>query len=139
MVGQYKGDVSPEEAWRALSEKKDAVLVDVRTFAEWKCVGITDLSKLSKDNILIEWVDFPNRNPNENFIEELKAAVPLKNTPVYFLCRTAVRSIGAATAATEAGYEDSYNILEGFEGVRDDQGHRGKISGWQGLNLPWKH
>lgn len=139
MVGQYKGDVTPEEAWRALSENENAVMVDVRTFAEWKCVGVADLSKLSKDNILIEWVDFPDRNPNENFIEELKEAVPSKDTTIYFLCRTALRSVGAAIAATEEGYKDSYNILEGFEGDRDDQGHRGRTTGWQALNLPWKH
>ncbi|MBT5072314.1 MAG: rhodanese-like domain-containing protein [Kordiimonadaceae bacterium] len=139
MVGQYKGDVTPEEAWKVLSEKRDAVLVDVRTLAEWKCVGVSDLSKLSKENIYIEWVSFPERNPNENFIEELKEAVPSKDASIYFLCRTGVRSVDAAIAATGAGYVNSYNILEGFEGDRDDHGHRGRISGWQGLNLPWNH
>jgi rhodanese-related sulfurtransferase len=139
MAGQYKGDVTPEEAWKVLSENENAVMVDVRTLAEWKCVGVADLSKLSKDSIYIEWVSFPNRAPNENFINELNVAVPAKDAPVYFLCRTGVRSIGAAIAATEAGYNNSYNILEGFEGGTDDQGHRGRTTGWQGLNLPWKH
>ena len=139
MAGQYKGDVTPDGVWKALSENKDAVMVDVRTLAEWKCVGVADLSKLSKDNIYIEWVSFPDRAPNENFINELNEAVPAKDTPVYFLCRTGVRSIGAAIAATQAGYDNSYNILEGFEGDTDDQGHRGRTTGWQGLNLPWKH
>ena len=139
MSGQYKGDVTPNEAWSMLKEKDDAVLVDVRTLAEWKCVGVTDLSALSKDNIYIEWVNFPDRIPNAHFLDQLAQAVPDKNTPICFLCRTGVRSIGAASAATEAGYENSYNILEGFEGDPDDQGHRGRISGWQGVNLPWKH
>ena len=139
MAGQYKGDVTPEEAWKALSENHEAVMVDVRTFAEWKCVGVADLSKLSKDNIYIEWVSFPDRALNKNFINELNEAVPSKDTPLYFLCRTAVRSVGAAIAATEAGYDNSYNVLEGFEGGSDNQGHRGRTTGWQGLNLPWKH
>lgn len=139
MVGQYKGDITPEEAWKMLSEQNETVLVDVRTKAEWNYVGVPDLSDLSKDNILIEWVDFPNGAPNPDFIDQLDAAVPDKDTPIFFLCRTGVRSIGAAIAATDAGYTNSYNILEGFEGGPDEQGHRGRTSGWQGLNLPWKH
>jgi len=139
MSTQYKGDITPEEAWNLLSENKKAVLVDVRTLAEWKCVGVTNLSNIAKDNIFIEWVSFPDRIPNENFNSELTSAVSDKETPIYFLCRTGVRSIAAAIAATNLGYENSYNILEGFEGDPDDQGHRGKMSGWQGRNLPWQH
>ncbi len=139
MVGQYKGDITPEEAWRLLSEEKSTVLVDVRTKAEWNYVGVTDLAEISKDNILIEWVDFPDGAPNPNFIEELGEAVPNKDTSIFFLCRTGVRSVGAAIAATNAGYANSYNILEGFEGGPDAYGHRGRISGWQGKSLPWKH
>ena len=139
MSGKYKGDITPVETWSLLSEKDTAVLVDVRTLAEWKCVGVPDLSKISKDNILIEWVSFPAGEPNGNFIDQLSEAVPDKETPIYFLCRTGVRSVGAAIAATAAGYENCYNILEGFEGTPDEEGHRGRVAGWQGRNLPWKH
>ncbi len=139
MPEQYKGDITPDEAWSLLSEDEKAVLVDVRTFAEWKCVGTTNLSSLNKDEILIEWVNFPDGAPNANFVGELEAAISDKETPIYFLCRTGVRSIGAAIAATKAGYKNSYNILEGFEGGPDEDGHRGRTSGWQGRGLPWKH
>ncbi len=139
MSGLYEGDITPQEAWNLLSEEEKAVLVDVRTLAEWKCVGITNLSEISKDNIFIEWVSFPDSIPNVNFIKELAEAVPDKETPIYFLCRTGARSVGAATAATDAGYEHCYNILEGFEGGPDEEGHRGRLTGWQGRKLPWKH
>ncbi|MBT5186309.1 MAG: rhodanese-like domain-containing protein [Kordiimonadaceae bacterium] len=139
MSTQYKGDITPKEAWDLLSENKKAVLVDVRTLAEWKCVGVTDLSDIDKRNIFIEWVSFPDRIPNEEFISQLTSAVSDKETSIYFLCRTGVRSIGAAIAATKAGYANSYNILEGFEGDPDEEGHRGRKSGWQGRNLPWQH
>ena len=139
MVGQYKGDITPEEAWRLLSEETSTVLVDVRTKAEWNYVGVPELSEISKDNILIEWVNFPEGAPNPTFLEELGEAVPDKATSIFFLCRTGVRSVGAAIAATEAGYANSYNILDGFEGGPDADGHRGRISGWQGKKLPWKH
>jgi len=139
MSGQYKGDATPEEAWNALSEDPNSVLVDVRTLAEWKCVGTTNLSSLEKQDIQIEWVNFPDGIANVKFIEELESSVTDKGTPVYFLCRTGVRSVGAAIAATEAGYGNSFNIVEGFEGSPDEEGHRGRISGWQGRGLPWKH
>jgi rhodanese-related sulfurtransferase len=49
-----------------------------------------------------------------------------------------VRSRFAAAAATQAGYADCYNILEGFEGDKDDAGHRGNVGGWKFAGLPWK-
>lgn len=139
MTGQYKGDVTPAEAWDLLSNDESAVLVDVRTFAEWKCVGEPDLSHLSKPAIFIEWVSFPDGAPNVNFLDQLMKAVPKKNASIYFLCRTGVRSVAAAIAATAAGYENSHNILDGFEGKADEKGHRGRKTGWQAIDLPWKH
>lgn len=139
MVGQYKGDITPIEAWNNLFENNNTVLVDVRTLAEWKCVGVADLSGISKDNILIEWVNFPDRALNVDFVAQLINAVTDKETEIFFICRTGVRSIDAAIAATMAGYRNSYNVLEGFEGEKNEKGHRGRISGWQGRDLPWKH
>ena len=40
----YAGDVPPREAYAALAADDDAVLVDVRTSAEWNYVGLPDLS-----------------------------------------------------------------------------------------------
>ena len=57
--------------------------------------------------------------------------------PVAFLCRSGNRSIGAAEAATEAGFGPAYNILDGFEGNLDERGHRG-ATGWKAVGLPWK-
>jgi len=48
-----------------------------------------------------------------------------------------VRSIGAAAAAAAAGYNNCYNVLEGFEGDKDANGHRGNIGGWRKAGLPW--
>ena len=57
----YAGDVAPTTAWKILSERKDAVLIDVRTRAEWNYVGLPDLEKLAKKPALIEWQGFPSR------------------------------------------------------------------------------
>ena len=36
----YAGDVTPEQAWTLLSEDPAATLVDVRTAAGWRAVGL---------------------------------------------------------------------------------------------------
>jgi rhodanese-related sulfurtransferase len=132
----YAGDITPEEAWQLLDDNPDAVLVDCRTDAEWRFVGVPDLSPLSRDAVFIEW-NRTDGTRNQGFVDDLKAAGIDGERPVVFLCRSGNRSIGAAEAATEAGIGPSYNILDGFEGHLDDAGHRGK-SGWKAVGLPWK-
>lgn len=120
-----------------LSDNPQAVLVDVRTDAEWRFVGVPDLSSLGRDVVYIEWNTATGHNPN--FLAELQDKVPSAGAdrPVVFLCRSGNRSIGAAEVATAAGFAPSYNVLDGFEGQLDAQGHRGG-TGWRALGLPWK-
>jgi rhodanese-related sulfurtransferase len=133
----YAGDITPEEAWKLLSENPEAVLVDVRTDAEWRFVGVPDLSDLGRDVVYIEWNSVSGTH-NESFVDELLEQVPSRvDRPVVFLCRSGNRSISAAEAATEAGIAPSYNVLDGFEGHLDDVGHRGG-TGWRATGLPWK-
>ena len=54
-----------------------------------------------------------------------------------FLCRSGVRSVGAAQRATELGLEGCYNVLEGFEGDLDGAQQRGHRGGWRFRGLPW--
>ena len=133
----YAGDITPQQAWELLSENPEAVLVDVRTDAEWRFVGVPDLSGLGRDVVYIEWNRTDGKR-NDNFVTELLDHVPARaDRPVVFLCRSGNRSIGAAEAATEAGIAPSYNVLDGFEGHLDQDGHRGG-SGWRAIGLPWK-
>ncbi len=123
-----------------LETHPDAVLVDVRTDAEWRFVGVPDLSALGRDVVYIEW----NRNDgshNDGFVDDLTAQVgrggaTRADRPVIFLCRSGSRSIGAAESATAAGIAPSYNMLDGFEGNLDDHQHRGG-TGWKAVGLPW--
>ncbi len=133
----YAGDVTVSEAWGILKNDQNAVLVDVRTNAEWSFVGLPDLSSLDKKVQPISWVLFPEMSPNPRFLEDLNAGQTDKSAPVLFLCRSGVRSIAAAIAATNAGYTDCYNILGGFEGDPDGSRHRGNISGWKAEKLNW--
>ncbi|WP_137144249.1 rhodanese-like domain-containing protein [Mycolicibacterium sp. CR10] len=133
----YAGDVTPEEAWKLLSENPDAVLVDCRTEAEWRFVGVADTSSLDRDVVYVEW-NRTDGTRNDGFVDDLVASgVAPGERPVVFLCRSGNRSIGAAEAATEAGIAPSYNILDGFEGNLDESKHRGG-AGWKAVGLPWK-
>lgn len=133
----YAGDITPKESWTLLNERPDAVLVDVRTDAEWKWVGAPDLSGLGREVVPVEWVHSDGRR-NGNFVADLIAAgVTPGERPVIFLCRSGNRSIPAAEAATAAGIAPSYNMIDGFEGQLDESGHRG-AGGWRTEGLPWK-
>jgi rhodanese-related sulfurtransferase len=133
----YAGDLSPAEAYELLKREPDAVLVDVRTRAEWSYVGTPDLSELGREVVLAEWVTFPDGARNPQFVDSV-AALARKNAPVVFLCRSGVRSIAAAEAVTAAGFTQAYNVTEGFEGPSDGSGHRGTAAGWKVRGLPWR-
>lgn len=133
----YAGDITPEEAWKLLTGTPNAVLVDCRTDAEWRFVGVPDLSSLQREVVFIEW-NRTDGTHNDAFVDELRREMTGSEVgPVVFLCRSGNRSIGAAEAATEAGIAPSYNVLDGFEGHLDEEGHRGG-TGWKAVGLPWK-
>jgi rhodanese-related sulfurtransferase len=137
-VGQgYAGDVEPREAWRILSEDPEAVLVDVRTDAEWSYVGLPDLSALGKRAVLVAWQNFPSMERNAGFSAELAAKGVPKTAPILFLCRSGARSRAAAQALTGEGYARCYNVAGGFEGDLDAERHRGRVNGWKAQGLPW--
>ena len=133
----YAGDITPEDSWKLLSENPEAVLVDCRTDAEWRWVGVPDLTTLGRQVVFVEWNHGTGQH-NDTFVSDLIAAgVTPGERPVVFLCRSGNRSIPAAETATAAGIAPSYNMLDGFEGQLDEDGHRGG-GGWRALGLPWK-
>ncbi|MGN6233771.1 MAG: rhodanese-like domain-containing protein [Trinickia sp.] len=131
----YAGAVSPDEAFELLQLEPSARLVDVRTRAELDWVG----RPLVGDGqyVHIEWTRYPGGVPNAEFIDQLKEALPSADTPVLFLCRSAARSKLAAAAAAQAGFGRAYDLLEGFEGDKDGNGHRKTVTGWCFRGLPW--
>ena len=133
----YAGNVDPSEAYAALQADADAVLVDVRTSAEWSYVGLPDLSQIGKRVIPLEWQQFPDGALNPRFAEKLRETGVEEGAPIYFLCRSGVRSAAAAAAATDAGLGPAYNVSDGFEGPLDRDGHR-TVAGWKVAGLPWR-
>jgi len=124
----YAGALLPAEAHTLM--QGGAKLVDVRTKPELLYVGKIPGS------IAIEWQTYPGNRPNPEFLGELAALVG-KDEPVMFLCRSGARSHSAAEAARQAGWRQSYNVLEGFEGDKDGAQHRNTVGGWRKAGLPW--
>lgn len=127
----YEGALLPKEAYQILQETPAAKLVDVRTRAEWDWVGVVPGA------VQIEWQTYPGSAPNAHFLDELKGQVD-KESLVMFMCRSGARSHQAALTATQAGYLDCYNVLQGFEGDKDAQSRRNTVGGWRAAGLPWK-
>lgn len=131
----YAGAVSPEEAWALLQADPKVVLVDVRTNAERDWVGRVNLPEPQQQ--AVQWLFYPGSTPNPDFMAQLSAAIPQQDTVLLFLCRSGVRSRHGAKLATEHGYTQCYDILQGFEGEKDTHGHRKTIGGWCSADLPW--
>ena len=72
----YAGDVDPDAAYAALAAEEDAVLVDVRTTAEWSYVGLPDLTALGKRVVCVEWQRYPDGAVNgELFVAYIEQQV----------------------------------------------------------------
>lgn len=125
----YAGRVSPKEAWQLFTAGA-AQIIDVRTNEERKFVGHVP------GTLHVAWQNGTSLNKNPRFVREVEAKVR-KDSLVFLLCRSGKRSDAAATALAAAGFEDVYNIADGFEGELNDRTQRGALGGWQFSNLPW--
>jgi rhodanese-related sulfurtransferase len=124
----YAGALTPAEAHALM--QAGARLVDVRTRAELAWVGRVPGA------LFVEWNAYPGGQLNPNFLGEL-ADLADKSEPLMFLCRSGSRSHHAAAVATQAGFQECYNVLEGFEGDKDAEQRRGNLNGWRKAGLPW--
>ena len=130
--------VSVDDTWAKLNSDTGAVLVDVRTIAEWAYVGLPDLSAVGKRPVLVEWQGFPDNRPNTAFVERLTEALAQvgadKGTEIFYLSlRRAQSQCGTAMAA---GYTRCRNVADGFEGhsIRTGTGAAWRL---EGQRLRW--
>ena len=138
---EYAGDSSVNDCYEILATENASVLVDVRTKVEWTYVGVPDLSELGKSPIFMEWQVYPTMDINTNFVDDLSTELGRRGakqeTPIFFICRSGVRSVNAAILMTSIGFERCLNVRDGFEGPIDENKHRGRKFGWKAANLPW--
>lgn len=130
----YAGAVTPAEAFEWLRSDPSVKLIDVRTQAERDWIGRVTLP--DAQHFAVQWSLYPGGAKNPDFLQQLEACAA-QDDVLLFLCRSGVRSRYAAEIATQAGYRHCFDILEGFEGDRDDEGHRKTVGGWCRAGLPW--
>ncbi len=121
--------LTPEEA-HDLTQQEGVVFIDIRMELEHFFVGHP--AKV----INIAWQDFPDFENNPDFLKEV-SHVAAKDQKVVLICRSGHRSIDAGNFLLDNGFEHVYNVLEGFEGDRDEHHHRSSINGWRFRGLPW--
>jgi rhodanese-related sulfurtransferase len=133
-------DVPVEEVWARLGADASAVLIDVRTRAEWTFVGLPDLGKINKRVLTVEWQTYPEAT-DAGFVDRmtkaLDAASASKDSELFFICRSGARSRLAAEAMAAVGFRRCRNVADGFEGPLDADRHRGQVSGWKAAGLAW--
>jgi rhodanese-related sulfurtransferase len=118
-------------AFDTLTGSSNAVLLDVRDPVEFSFVG----HPIGAVNVPLRFA--PDMHVNPNFVDQVRATIPDRSTPIFILCRSGQRSLAAASLLEEAGYDNLANIDDGFEGGIDENKHRGTISGWRFNQLPW--
>lgn len=141
ICGDYASEISPAEAflntvvkrgkWSDPSQRP--VIIDVRSTPEYKA-GHPEYAYNVPSPYIYQYcndVDGTDRRPDgacksggtkidqtpEAFVSYVESIIPDKTTPIYTMCRTGVRSVGAAEFLKNAGYENVRNIWEGFVGV----------------------
>ena len=129
----YKGDLPPIEAHQRLKANSAAVLIDVRTQPEWTFVGVPAVDRL----VRLSWQVYPAMDVNARFVEEVKNMGLPNDAEIFCICRSGARSASAATALTQAGFSNCWNIAHGFEGDKDTESHRANAIGWKADGLPW--
>ena len=132
--------LNPPEASRLLASDENAVLIDVRSTPEYEYVGHPP------DALHVPLKEPPEWETDPGFAAKVRAALgrrplaramPREARPLLLLCRSGQRSALGAELLEQAGFSAVYNILEGFEGERDENGHRSTKNGWRFHGLPW--
>ncbi len=138
LCGYYHSEISPARAfvdtvvkrgkWADPSER--AVILDVRSTPEYKA-GHPEHAYNVPYPYIYQQCDASGRTPDGAcvkstgeiaqdpvaFADYVESIIPDKTTPIYTLCRTGVRSVGAANVLTDRGYTHVRNIWEGFVGI----------------------
>jgi rhodanese-related sulfurtransferase len=134
---EYAGDVTSREVFEYIMSHDDGILIDVRTEAEWANVGAPHFPENKNPPVLLSWRKLPDMTLNMAFASELKQRCSDEKTPLFFLCRSGVRSKDAANEMTKQGYLNCFNIVAGFEGTAQVADIQAQVLGWKAEGLPW--
>lgn len=124
--------LEPLAAYALLQHNPDAVLLDCRTEIEHMYVG----HPVGAEHIA--WQEGPEWEIDPEFVTKVKRLLMGDlSRPVLLICRSGQRSVAAGQVLEAAGFSNVINVLEGFEGERDEHFQRGRLGGWRYHGLPW--
>src|SRR5262245_28495351 len=123
-------EIGTQEAYQALQNDAGCFYIDFRTVVEFTR-GHPD----GAVNIPVAFHD-PSQGMlfNQDFVSVVAAHFP-KDKKLIVGCQSGSRSTAAANMLEEAGYQNVYNMIGVFGGMRDPSG-RTVAPGWSSLGLP---
>ena len=145
VLGLYLTAKEAFSKWHVDSDK--VVVLDVRTPEEYIFVGHAPMARNIPVRILNQELTAKNRRPvmepNPDFVSQAKTDYKVTDT-ILVMCRSGGRSALAVNLLAEAGFQQVYNITDGFEGdaVEDPQSYfNGKRvkNGWKNSGAPWTY
>jgi rhodanese-related sulfurtransferase len=159
-IADYRGDISPQEAFERASAEANVYILDVRSGQEWKWVGHPGpngradsngkgLSYNSGANLVGKVINIAYKvddgvgglDDNLSFDTDVGEQFTTDDI-VLTLCRSGVRALAAAQELGGLGYT-TYRIEHGFQGDRNDEMKPGPdtlyrdVNGWVNNKLPY--
>ena len=146
--------LTPREAWEMKTGNADGVvLIDVRTRAEVKFIGMADVADanipvrfLREDYAWSEKSGTYRTRENPDFVAAVETLLRRRgldrSSPVILMCQSGSRVPIAARLLHRAGFAEVYTQYQGFEGYKakdgPDEGKR-VVGGWKNAGLPWSY
>jgi rhodanese-related sulfurtransferase len=124
-------DKAPEDVAQSLDSDPESVYLDVRTVGEFEQGHVPGALNVP--------VAEPSpatgmMAPNPDFVAVVQASI-VPGATIYCGCATGPRSRHAVMLLLHAGYDQSYNVAPGFNGITDPLG-RVVEPGWAARGLP---
>jgi rhodanese-related sulfurtransferase len=145
VLGLYVTSKEAYAKWETDQEK--VKIIDVRTPEEYWFIGHAPMAwNVPLVLVTHQWNSDRTRlefQPNPDFVKEIQDIVEPGDT-VLVMCRSGARSTKAVNLLAAEGFENIYNLHDGFEGdkVKDPEnvftGQR-KKNGWRNAGLPWTY
>ncbi len=146
--------LTPREAWQMkMAEPGSVLLIDVRTRAELKFIGMADAADanipvrfLRDDYAWSKKSNTYRTRENPDFVAAVERLLAIRgldrNSPIILMCQSGSRVPVAARLLHAAGFSEVYTQYQGFEGFKATEGpDAGKrvVNGWKNAKLPWSY
>lgn len=146
--------LTPREAHQMkINAAEQVLLIDVRTRAEIKYIGMADAADanipvrfLRDDYAWSENSKTYRTRENPDFVAAVDRLLQKhglsRNDPIILMCQSGSRVPLAARLLHTAGFAEVYTQYQGFEGFKAKEGpDKGKrvVNGWKNENLPWSY